>query len=321
MKTLEPITLEAARQAQSRLKGFALRSPLVRLTESQLESEIYLKLENLQPTGSFKLRGAGNAVMSAPPETLNEGVWTASAGNMGLNLAWFAQKMGVACRVIVPDNTPAVKEQALKRLGAQVTQLPFSMYQGIQRLGGQVGMRGRMIHPFADAAVMAGNATLALEIFEDLPDVEAILVPYGGGGLSCGIAAAMRQIAPQVKVFACEVETGAPLAASLAEKHPVETPFKPSFVSGMGAPFVFPQMWPLASQLLAGSLVVTLEQVCQALRLLAKSCHVVAEGAGAVSLAAALYRLKGFRKVACIVSGGNIDSQILIKILQGNVPV
>lgn len=327
-----PASIHSARE---RLAGTILRTPLIRaersaaLTRSvskgrsaestsfdfaQDEIEIYLKLENLQPTGSFKVRGAGNALLSANPDQLKNGVWTASAGNMGQALAWYAKKLNVPCTVLVPDDAPEVKVQAIQRLGADVVKVPFAEYQSVQKEGAHPAMKGLLIHPFADEAVMAGNGTIGLEILEDLPDADLILVPYGGGGLSCGIAAAV-----QTRVEAVELETATPLTSSLAAGKMTKVPYQASFVSGMGAPFVFPQMWTLASQLLDGSRVVELTQVAEAIRLLAERHHIIVEGAGAVALAAAL-QMTEKKKVVCVVSGGNINAIHLNKILQGELP-
>ena len=288
--------------------------------ESPAPADIWLKLENLQPVGSFKLRGAGNAMRLAGLDALERGVWTASAGNMGRAVAWYARQLGVPCTVVVPADAPAAKVEAIVRLGARIVPLPFARYQEIQRERDYPGAEGLLIHPFADQAVMAGNGTIGLEILEDAPDVAAVLVPYGGGGLSCGIASALRASGSNARVFGCEVASGAPLAASLAAARPVETDYVPSFVTGIGAPFVFPEMWPLASELLAGALVVSLSDVAAAIRLLALGNHVVAEGAAAVPVAAALGGGAGGGKVVCVVSGGNIGSADLVAILQGGIP-
>jgi threonine dehydratase len=315
-------TLEAIHTARQRLAGTVFRTPPVRLFEhsqSASNTEIYLKFENLQPTGSFKVRGAGSKLISAGPSQLKDGVWTASAGNMGQALAWYALKLGVACEVLVPDDAPDVKVKAIERLGAHIIKVPFAEYQAVQREGEHPGMKGLLVHPFADWAVMAGNGTIGLEILDDLPDVDTVLVPYGGGGLCCGIAAAIKASKSGVRVEAVEVATAAPLTESLAAGQPVEVSYQASFVSGMGAPFVFPQMWPLASQLLDGSRVVELTQVAEAIRLLAERHHVIVEGAGAVALAAALLQPMG-KKVVCVVSGGNINVGHLTKILQGELP-
>jgi threonine dehydratase len=342
MTPLNIPSLAAIRSARQRLGRTIIRTPLVKFdarrsdfsrsgpgttAPAQVDGagevvttpEIYLKLENLQPTGAFKVRGAGYALLSTEPSQLKHGVWTASAGNMGQALAWFACKQGVACTVVVPDDAPEVKVKAIERLGARIVRVPFAEYQSIQREGGHPEMRGMLVHPFADEAVMAGNGTIGLEILEDLPDVDLVLVPYGGGGLSCGITAAIRASRPGVWIEAVEVATAAPLTGSLAAGKPVDIPYQSSFVSGMGAPFVFPQMWPLASQLLDGSRVVDLAQVAEAIRLLVERHHIVVEGAGAVALAAALAGPTG-KKVVCVVSGGNIDATHLTKILQGELP-
>ncbi len=278
------------------------------------------------------MRGAGNALLSANPDQLKDGVWTASAGNMGQALAWYAKKLNVPCTVLVPDDAPEVKVQAIQRLGADVVKVPFAEYQSVQKEGSHPAMKGLLIHPFADEAVMAGNGTIGLEILEDLPDADLILVPYGGGGLSCGIASAVRAersrsaaqtsfdyAQDEVRVEAVELETATPFTVSLAAGKMVEVPYQASFVSGMGAPFVFPQMWTLASQLLDGSRVVELTQVAEAIRLLAERHHVIVEGAGAVALAAAL-QITEKKKIVCVVSGGNINAAHLNKILQGELP-
>ncbi len=322
---LHPIPIEEISAARQQIQAFVKPSLLTRLDIHGAPSEVYLKLENLHPVGSFKLRGVVNALSAARPETLDNGIWTASAGNMGYALAWVARRRNIACAVIVPENAPASKLAAIARQGAQIEKVPFHVYQEIQRRHTWSGLldcppdsplNGLLIHPFADPAVMAGNGTIGLEILEDLPEVDAVLVPYGGGGLSCGIASAIKALKPDVRVLACEVETAAPLAASLAASMPVQVSYIASFVSGMGAPSVFPEMWPLAQQLLDGSLVVTLDQVRTAIRWLATNSHIIVEGAGAVPVAAALDGLAGRGKIACIVSGGNIDLQLLVSILQ-----
>lgn len=319
MARIQPPSLESILSARERLAGTILRTPLIRFGNADLSPHsIYLKLENLQPTGSFKVRGAGNALLAADDDELKDGVWTASAGNMGQALAWYAKKLHVSCTVLVPDDAPDVKVNAIERLGAQIVKVPFAEYQSVQREGAYPAMKGMLIHPFADEAVMAGNGTIGLEILEDLPEVDTILVPYGGGGLSCGIAASVAT-RPEVRVEAVEVASAAPLTGSLTAGKMVEVAYQSSFVSGMGAPFVFPQMWPLASRLLAGSRVVELTKVAEAIRLLAERHHILVEGAGAVALAAAL-EMKEKKNVVCMVSGGNISTAHLTKILHGELP-
>lgn len=315
-----PVSLEEIHTARERIAGTVLRTPLVRLNVDGTGPEIFLKLESLQPIGSFKLRGAASRILEARPEELAGGVWTASAGNMAQGVAWCARQAGLRCRVVVPETAPAAKLEAVRRLGAETTLVPFAEWLRVFETGRHPDMEGLFVHPFDDRAVMAGNGTIGLEILEDLPDVEAVIAPYGGGGLSCGVASAVRALRPEVRVYAAEVETGAPLAASWAVDRPVETPFTPSFVDGIGAPRVFPEMWKRARQLLEGSLVVSLRDAADAVRLLVERNHIVAEGAGAVPVAAALSGRAGGGKIACIVSGANIEPAKLVRILKGEVP-
>jgi len=341
MKTPRPRSLEAPLQAptlddietaRERIRGVAVRTPLLRLQAegspgSDPTAEIWLKLENLQPIGSFKLRGATNAMRRADPATLARGVYTASAGNMAQGVAWSARELGVPARVVVPDHAPRTKLDAIERLGGEVVRVPFERWWQVLLDHAYPGQEGLFIHPVSDRAVMAGNGTVGLEILEDLPDVDTVLVPFGGGGLSCGIAAALRAKRPESQVLACEVETAAPLTASLEAGEPREIDYRPSFVDGIGGRSVLPEMWPLARDLLAGSRVVTLEQTAAAVRLLVERQRVVAEGAGAASVAAALAGLAGSptggerpHKIVCVVSGGNIDTGKLTTLLQGGLP-
>jgi len=306
--------IEAARE---RLAGSIVRTPLVRLELEDADAEIYLKLENLQPIGAFKLRGAGNAMLLAAPEDLQRGVWTASAGNMAQGVAWWARKLGVRCTVVLPDTAPQTKIDAIERLGGEMIEVTFDEWHEVFRTRTFEGLDGLHIHAFSDEAVMAGNGTIALEILEDLPDVDVILAPYGGGGLSCGIASAIRELDAACSVFAVEVETGAPLAASLEAGEPVKVEYTPSFVDGIGSPEIFPEMFALAQELLDGSLVASLAEVTDAVRVLAERARVVAEGAGATPVALARKGAAGSGKVVCIVSGGNIDSAKLSAILAG----
>jgi threonine dehydratase len=318
-RVFSPVRLEESLVARERMAGIAVRTPVMRF-ESDGAGELYLKLENLQPIGSFKLRGAANAITLARDRVLAHGVYTASAGNMAQGVAWCARDLGVRCRVIVPDHAPRTKTDAIERLGGEVIKRPFDEWWQTLVNHGYPGMDGLFVHPFADDAVMAGNGTIALEILEDLPDVDVILVPYGGGGLSCGIAAIARELNPGVRIYAVEVETAAPLTASLAAGKPTPVSYTRTFIDGMGSGAVFEEMWPLAQSLLAGTIVVSVAQIAAAVRLLAERCHVVAEGAGAASLAAALKADFNGKRVACVLSGGNIDMEKLAVILNGNIP-
>ena len=314
------VSLELIEAARERLKGTVLRTPLVRLNLDSAPAEIYLKLESLQPIGSFKLRGAGNRILQATPEELSRGVWTASAGNMAQGVAWCARELRLPCRVVVPDTAPAAKVEAVQRLGAEIVRVPFAQWLQVFESHRFPGMDGLFVHPFSDEAVLAGNGTIGLEILEELPDVDAVVVPYGGGGLCCGIGSAIRALRPETRVYAAEVDTAAPLAGSWVPGRPVEVPFTPSFVDGIGAPRVFPEMFAAARELLAGSLVASLREIAEAIRLLVERNHVVAEGAGAAPVAAALGGGAGSGKVVCVVSGANLDPAKLVRILQGEAP-
>jgi len=316
MRALEPPSLAEIRAARERIAGWAVRTPLLRFGVEGPAS-IWLKLENLQPIGSFKLRGSGNAIATAPQEALARGVYTASAGNMAQGLAWHARRLGIPCTVIVPDNAPKTKIAAVERLGASIVRLSFADWWKVIETHHHPGIDATFIHPVSDPAVIAGNATVGLEIFEDLPDVDTILVGYGGGALSSGIAAALRALKPGTKVYACEVATAAPFAASLAAGRPTSVDYAPSFIDGIGGRTMLAEMWPLASTLLAGSIVVTPAEAAAALRLVVERNHVVAEGAGAVPVAAALSGKAGTGTIACVVSGGNIDAAKLAAILTG----
>ncbi len=312
---MNPIPLREIEAAASRIRDSALRSPLLRLPVEDARAQIYCKLENLQPIGSFKLRGAGNAMALAPPERLARGVVTASAGNMAQGVAWNARRMGIPCWVVVPDHAPETKLEAIRRLGGEIIKVPFDEWWTIILSGRYDALPGLFIHPVRDRAVMAGNGTIGLEILADLPDVDALVIPYGGGGLSGGIASALRALKPDTRVYAVEIETAAPLAAALAAGGPVEVDYQASFVDGIGGKSVLPEMWRLVSGLLDGALQVTLDEARRAIRLLAERQRVIAEGAGAVPVAAALAGRAGAGKVVCVVSGGNIDRGVLAGIL------
>ena len=301
-----PVPLAEIAAAQRRIAGTAVRTPLIRL-HVDAPCELWLKLENLQPIGSFKIRGAANAMAMADPDALSRGVWTASAGNMAQGVAWCARERGIRCTVVVPEHAPAAKVQAVERLGATVVRRPHDEWWRILVEHGAPGFDGVFIHPVSERAVIAGNGTAGLEIAADLPDVDAVIVPYGGGGLSCGIASALAAVAPRVHVHAAEVDTAAPLAAALRAGSPVPFDYQPSFVDGIGARSVLAEMWPLASTLLTSSIVVSLDEVIDALRVLLARARVLAEGAGAAAVAAGRTGHAGHGKVVCVISGGNIN--------------
>lgn len=322
MKPVGAIELEAIRAARLRIAGTAIRSPLLKLDVPGAPCEVWVKLECLQPIGSFKVRGATNALSLADPALIARGVYTGSAGNMAQGLALAARRRGVPCRVVVPETAPRNKLEAIARLGATAVPLPFDEWWSVLRDHGHPAEAGHFIHPVSDPAVIAGNGTVGLEIVEELPDVRAIVVPYGGGGLSCGIAAAVEAVRPGVPVFASEIETAAPFAAALGAGNPVEVRHTHSFVDGIGSTRVLDEMWPLARTSLAGSRVVSVEETCAAVRVLFERGRVVAEGAGGTSVAAAVKGLPGIDEgpVVAVVSGGNIDVAVLRAIVKGRMP-
>jgi threonine dehydratase len=293
----------------------AIRTPLVRLNYDA-PAEIYLKLECLQPIGSFKIRGAYNAVRLLPEEQRRKGVWTVSAGNAAQGVALAAKKAGVPCKVLTMDTAPAAKLNATRRLGAEIVQTSYDECWKALGARAHPAMTGAFVHPFEDDEFIAGNASAGLEIFEDLPDVDAVIAGFGGGGLSSGIAAALKECGSKAKVFAAEPETAAPLAASFAAGSAQNFPeWKASFVDGCGGKSVFPRMWAIAHHLLAGSIVTTLEEVRQAMKIVAERNHLIAEGAAACAVAAGLSGKCGSGKIVCVVSGGNIDLAVFSKLL------
>src|SRR6185369_4317550 len=301
-----PVTLQQVREARENIAGTALRTPLVPLNADSAAG-VHLKLENLQPIGSFKIRGAANVMARTPKERLERGVLTASEGNMAQGVAFCAKRLGVPATVVSPDTAPATKIRAVERHGGRVILAPFADWWRTFETRSYPGVDATFIHAFDDLDVMAGNGTIALELLEDLPDLDAVVIPWGGGGLSCGIAAVLRQLAPKVRIFAAEVETAAPLAASLAAGEPRTVEYQPSFVDGIGSKMVFPNMFELARTLLDGSIVVSLDDAAKAMKFVAERNRVIVEGASACAIAAAISGRAGNGKVVAIVSGGNID--------------
>jgi threonine dehydratase len=306
------IALDEIRRAQERLGDDVVRTPLVRFDE-----RIWLKLENLQPIGSFKLRGALSAVRAASPSELAAGVVTASAGNMAQGVAWAAREAGVRATIIAPDSAPRAKLDAVERLGGEIISVPHEVWWQTMVDRRYDGVDGLFVHPVEDEAVMAGNGTIGLELCDDLAEFDEVIVPWGGGGLTTGIASAVKALRPGVRIVTAEPETAAPLAASLRAGEPTEIEFTPSFVDGAGGRALLPTMWEHARGLVDEALAVPLDDVAEAVRLVASRARVVAEGAGALALAAAQHR-EG--QIVCIVSGGNIDAAVLARVLEGETP-
>jgi threonine dehydratase len=308
-------------EARKRLEGLVIRTPLIPLNLENCPARIYLKLENLQPTGSFKARGAGNVVELLSPEQRAKGVYTCSGGNMALALAWHAHRYHMPCTAIVPERTAETKLEGIRRYGADIVQLPFEEVWKVATDHIYLPLKDRVFaHPFSNPHMIAGNGTIGLEILEDLPDVESVIVPFGGGGLFAGIAIAMKSRKSQVKMYGCEPNTACAFAASLAAGSPQHVERTPSFLEGTGESDVLLEMWDLVKPLAAGSLVVSLGEVASAVRILFERHRVVAEGSGASSLAAALTGKAGRGPVVCVMSGGNIDPSTLKRILDGGVP-
>jgi threonine dehydratase len=323
---MRQIPLSDIQSAAASIYDVAVRTPLVRMPLSDEVgrriggSEIFLKLETLQPVGSFKIRGAWNAVRQLTRDELRDGVWTVSAGNAAQGVALAAQRAGTSCSVMVMDTAPQAKLDAIQRLGAAIVPVTYDECWATAQSHSSPRMRGHFVHPIDDDRFIAGNATIGLEILEDLPDVDAVYVPCGGGGLASGIASALRASGRDVPLHAVQPDTAAPLAAAFAAGEPTDIAFRPSFVDGAGAKLVLPRMWPRLRALVASAPVVSLDQVADAIRLLVERVHAVAEGAGALAVAAALADPDLQGKVVAVVSGGNIDSDVLCRILSGATP-
>jgi threonine dehydratase len=312
------IALEEIKAARDRIADVAVRTPLVRLGIEDAPAEIYVKLETLQPINSFKIRGAANAVRSADPAERAQGLLTASAGNMAQGVAWIGRELGLSATIAVPEHAPEAKLAAIERLGGRVLKVPYDEWWNAivtSRIDGQEGL---FVHPVADPAVMAGNGTIGLEIIDDLPDVDAVVIPVGGGGLTVGIASAVKALRPQAMIYTAEPATGAALHAALAAGGPTDVDYQPSFVDGSGSRRVLDDMWPRLAEVVDRAVSVPITDTEAAVRTLAERIRVIAEGAGALSTAAALAGNAGSGKIVCIVSGGNIDFGKLAPILMGS---
>ncbi len=307
-------------RAREVLDGIALRTPLVPLPVDG-DVEILLKLELLQPVNSFKIRGAGNAILQASDAELSDGVLTASAGNMAQGVAYAARLRGVPATIVVPEHAPQTKIAAIERLGGTVIRVPYDEWWQVLVDGRYEGAGGLFVHPVDNPFVMAGNGTIGLELLEQSDDFDAVVVPYGGGGLITGIASAVKSERPGVRFYAVEPETGAPVTATLAAGEPTAVEYTPSFVDGSGSRALIPGVWAHAAGLIDGAFALPTAETAAAVRLLAERVRVIAEGAGALAVAAATGgRVTGARKIVCIVSGGNIDTAVLSRILAGELP-
>jgi threonine dehydratase len=320
MNKLKPVSLDELHSAAQRIGSVINRTPLFRLNVVDAPAEIYLKMENLQAIGSFKIRPAASAILNAAKDKIADGVYTASSGNMAQGVAYAARELGVAATVLLPENAAANKVAALKRLGANIRFMPDDEWWQVLVDYGHPDIKGLFIHPVADQDVLAGDATVGLEIYEDLPDVDTVLVPYGGGGLSCGIASAFRALGSNARVLGAESSHCAPLSAALEAGKPQDIPIAPTFISGIGVGRVLDEMWPLVEELIKGSVVANAEEIAESIKLLFERNRIVAEGAGASGVASALAGRAGTGKIVCVISGGNLNPEYLIDILQGKMP-
>jgi len=309
-------TLDEIRSAAKLLAPYIVRTPLLRLNVSDAHDEIFLKLENLQPIGVFKVRSMGNAMLSADEDALRGGVYTASSGNAGLGLAWMARQLGVPATVYAPGSASAAKLDAVREFGASVQLLDDDEWWQIIESGGHPKDPGMYVDAVRSPAALAGNATIGLEIIEDLPDVESIFVPFGGGGVACGIASAIRAMKADTRIVVAESEAATPVTAAFDAGQPVSVAVQPSFISGAGAPSVLTEMWPLVSKLVDSTVVTSVPEVAAAVRLLFEKNQLVAEGAGAISVAAGIASRAGSGKIVCVITGGNIDPEVMAKILR-----
>ena len=302
------VTLDEIYAARERITHTIVRTPLVKLRHDAKAPEVWLKLENLQPINAFKIRGATNAVAMLSDQQRSRGVWTISAGNAGQGVAYAARDAGVPCTVVAIETAPETKVERMRSLGARIVKAPFDACWRAMETREFPGVDGTFVHPFDDHDFIAGNATLGLEILEDLPSVRAVIAAIGGGGLISGIGSAIRQLAPQVRIMGAEPETAAPGALSFEKGGPQEfTAWQASFVDGAGGKSIFPRMWERMQGIVDGSIVVTLDEVRRAMRIVAEKTRVIAEGAGALAVAAALSGRAGEGPIVAVISGGNID--------------
>ncbi|HYJ53459.1 MAG TPA: pyridoxal-phosphate dependent enzyme [Allosphingosinicella sp.] len=310
MNLADPLTFREIEEARARIAGVALRTPLVPMRDGRT----WLKLECLQPHGSYKIRGATNLLRARMDLRPLAEIVSVSAGNFGQSVAAAAARHDLPVTIHVPDNAARVKVDGLRRLGATVHEHCFAEWWRIVETR-ETGGTGTFLHPVCEREMIAGAATIGAEIVEDLPEVEAVLIPIGGGGLASGIAQAVRMRRPGCRIVAVETETSLPLKAALEAGAPVTVPREPSFIDGMGSTRVLDEMWPLLHRLVDEVTVVGIAEVESAIRRLAVEHHVVAEGAGAAAVAAA--EKAGIDRAVAIVSGGNIDRAELIRILAG----
>ncbi len=318
---VEPVTLDAIRAAAERCGDIAIRTPMLTCDiPSATGARVHLKLENLQPIGAFKARSVSNIVLSRPRDTLRDGLYTASSGNSALAMSWMAKRLGLAATALVPEGAPEAKLAPIRSLGGKVELLTYQQWWDVIVSAGCQDQSGCYIDAVRDPAALAGNGTIGLEILDQLADCDAVFAPFGGGGLISGIGCAIKALRPDIRLVGCELVSASPLGAALTAGRPVEVPFEVGFVSGVGVGSVLPEMWPLLRSLVDEVVTVSLADVTRMIGQVALSHHVIVEGAGAITIAAALNGQHGYKNVCAVVSGGNLDAAILADILTGRRP-
>lgn len=304
---VRPIAIEEIEQARERIAGTVLRTPLVRVEVGD-GRDIRLKLENLQPTNAYKIRGGANAVANLSDDARSRGVWTISAGNAGQGVAYAARQFGIPCTVVAIETAPQTKLDRMRALGATIVPVSYDQAWVAAETHAFEGLEGTFVHPFDNDDFIAGHGTMGLEILEDCPDVQAVICAIGGGGLITGVGSAIKARKPDTKVLGAEPETAAPYDLSLRAGAPRKFPdWKASFVDGAGGKSVTERMWQRVQPVVDGSIIVTLDQTREAMRLIAEKTRTIAEGAGALALAAAMTGRAGKGPIVCVVSGGNVD--------------
>jgi threonine dehydratase len=314
-------SLDDARAAAERIREVAVRTPLVPLRSySGARPEILLKPETLQPVTSFKIRGAYNWASSLTDAQRARGLSTVSAGNTAQAVAYAARLVGASARSRLPDTTPRAKIDAIEAYGMEPVFMPGDELFDWMLSAGWEGEPYTFLHPWVEPLMVAGSATVGLEIFDELPDVDTVFISVGGGGLICGVGSALKALNPGIRVVAVQPEACAPIRACLAAGQPVWVDPEPTLCDGLGVPLVTDEMWPLLRSVVDETVEISEEQVEDAIRRLALDNKLVVEGAGAASLAAALATpIEQRGRSVCVLSGGSIDGDTFAAIVGGAV--
>jgi threonine dehydratase len=314
------VTLDDIRAAAGRLKGSVLRTPLVPYAFADPGRPLWLKAESLQPTGAFKLRGAYNKISEVLDQAKRSGLVTHSSGNHARAVAWVARELGLRAVIVMPDAAPMEKIEAVRALGAEVVMVPPERRDTeAQRLAGEMGYV--MVPPYDDPAIIAGQGTAGLEIVEDLPDVDVVLVPVSGGGLISGVATAVKSLRPEARVVGVEPELAGDAAESLRSGRlvawDVERTYR-TMADGLRTTSVGRLPWEHIRRYVDDIVLVSEMEIGAALRALTTDARLVAEPSGAVTLAAYLNRgdsLPSRGRYVAVVSGGSVSPRLLARLL------